>query len=327
MKNELKRNLPYTKTIVYLSVLTALSGVLTALVGELLLPFAAAFYASLLLFEKNSKKTLSIVMGIALVALNVAVGVAMKSYIPILSIEVILVALAIFYMYSKGMGKGECAFTVTAITTLMLLLSLIFAAFYSQGEYTWEAVASFYSELYESSRFGFVEQLTDLTAALPNGTAEMLFSAEEAGAMFDSVVNSLISYIIIIGFFIAGITFKIFSAVVFRCSNNPAKIKAWRFSTSNIVAYFYIALIVLSFFVGSSTDIFSVTVSNLYNIFMFVYAYIGFGYVKKSRLCICYSACCDSLYVRLCNNSLFNVRCLLHLWKKQERRSCRAIIS
>ncbi len=278
MDNKLRENLPYTKTIVYIAVLAALSGVLTSLVGELLLPFAAAFYAALLLFEKNTKKTLSVFIGVAIVVANVAIGIAMKSYIPILSIEIVLVAFAIFYMYSKGFGKGECVFIVTAIITVMLVLSLIFSAFYAQGEYTWEAVNSFYSEFYENAKLDFIEQLTDITAALPDGTAEMIFSTEEAGNMFDSIVSALISFLIIIGFFIAGITFKIFSLIVRTCADKQDAIKAWSFSTSNVVAYFYIALILLSFFVGAGTDVIAVTVSNLYNVFMFVYAYIGFKY-------------------------------------------------
>ena len=79
------------------------------------------------------------------------------------------------------------------------------------------------------------------------------------------------------GFITSGIAMKVFGAIVSRCAENNEEIKNWRFSASRLYAYFYVILIILSLFTTSSTDIFSVSVLNLYNIFLVIFAYIGFN--------------------------------------------------
>ncbi|MBQ8414510.1 MAG: hypothetical protein IJX58_04605, partial [Clostridia bacterium] len=43
-----------------------------------------------------------------------------------------------------------------------------------------------------------------------------------------------------------------------------------------VYAYFYILLVILSLFATNADSIFAVSVLNLYNIFMVVFAYVGF---------------------------------------------------
>jgi hypothetical protein len=122
--------------------------------------------------------------------------------------------------------------------------------------------------------------INGITSSLGNGNAAVLINPDDALLLFNTLINSLISVIVICGFLIAGVTFKIFGALVGRIDNEPSVVYNWRFSTSNVFAYFYIAVMLLSLFLGVSTDIFSLTVSNLYNVLSAVYAYIGYNYVS-----------------------------------------------
>ena len=79
-----------------------------------------------------------------------------------------------------------------------------------------------------------------------------------------------------------GFTMKIFTAISARLAEDNRHVLCWRFSTTNIFAYFYVALVFISMFTSSGTGVFALTVANLYNIFMIIYAYIGFNFALAS---------------------------------------------
>ena len=88
----------------------------------------------------------------------------------------------------------------------------------------------------------------------------------------------LLSFLVIISFAICGFSMKIFTSVTAKSSDKPEEIFKWRFTATSVVAYFYVALTVISLFASSTASIFSVTVANLYNIFLAVFAYLGFNF-------------------------------------------------
>ena len=76
-----------------------------------------------------------------------------------------------------------------------------------------------------------------------------------------------------------GISLKLFTFITWKKCDDKDYVIKWRFTTPSLYAYFYIALIFVSMFTMANVSIFTVCVSNLYNIFMIVYAYIGFNFV------------------------------------------------
>jgi hypothetical protein len=97
-------------------------------------------------------------------------------------------------------------------------------------------------------------------------------------AAFDAQLSMVISYIVIVGFVLVGISMKTFDAVFSRIAEDKSPVISWRFMTSNVFAYFYIILVVLSILTSMSNGVLGIAVGNLYNIFMVVYAYVGFNY-------------------------------------------------
>ena len=101
-------------------------------------------------------------------------------------------------------------------------------------------------------------------------------AGETVVALFNAQINMIISYLLIGGFIITGLSMKLFGSIVGKCSEDNTKIQNWRFSATRIYAYFYVALILASLFTTSTDSIFAISVLNLYNIFLVVFAYIGY---------------------------------------------------
>ncbi len=276
MNTELRNRLPYMRAIISLSVITLLSGAAIAFFGDLMLPISAAFYAALLIYERKdkTKRLFSIFTPIIIVGINVALG----NYIPVVAVEMILVAFAIFFTYTRGMQKSEAVFAVTVIIAAMTLLSLIIVSMLEMGSFSFDAVVEYYNNLYASAKEAFVSSVTDWVSSVPGADASGILTTSQIIELFDSVIDVLASMLFLVAFFLAGATFKIFSLVVFRCTEKPDDIVRWRFMTSNVFAYAAAAFIIVSAFFSSGADIFSIAMYNISNIFIFIYAYLGFNY-------------------------------------------------
>jgi hypothetical protein len=87
----------------------------------------------------------------------------------------------------------------------------------------------------------------------------------------------VISYIVIICFAVVGIAMKLFVKLYTRLCEDISHTIYWRFMTTSVFAYFYITLMFLSVFTSTSGGVFGIAIGNLYNIFLIVYAYVGFN--------------------------------------------------
>ena len=278
MKIKLSGKLPYNKTIAALSVLGVLSGFLTVLVGEIFLPLSAGVISALFVFEERKWRPVSIAAGVAVIALDVVTGLLIASPAPTLSVEIISIAVLVAFLFRKGKGKAETAFYVTALSALLLIVTFLFVAFEQTGVYTFASAKEFYSELYSTLKQTTVERFTALS--LENGV--QVIDEATIAQLFDSVVSSLVAVVAVVAFAVAGITLKVFSAVAKRISDNPDYVLSWRFVASTPVAYFFLGLVVISFFAGGGNDTFAITVNNLYTIFAIVFAYTGFAYLHRA---------------------------------------------
>ncbi|MBQ8584160.1 MAG: hypothetical protein IJ488_06090 [Clostridia bacterium] len=280
MKAELNSKANYKSAILALSIFTVISGILSTLFGVLVLPVSAASLAALMIYDKSTKRIPTVISACLVFLFNLVIGIFSGEPIPSLSLEIIFIAFVIAFMYTKGSEKGECAFWITAIASLFIVIAFVLDGFYAVGEVSLSALKEHYLGIYSAFKDEFLTGINGITSSLGDGNAAVLISPDDALVLFNSLVNSLISVIVICGFVIAGVTFKVFGAIVGRIDREPSTVYNWRFSTSNVFAYFYIALLLLSLFAGASTDIFSLTVSNLYTVLSVVYAYVGYNYVS-----------------------------------------------
>ena len=287
MKNELKKNLTYKKTMLILSVLCIFCGLLTLLITEMVIPFTAAFLAAIFLFEREGSRRFSYTVCAILILINIAAFFIPEQIPTFASLTVIAFAFLMYRSYMKGSEKSECAFLMTAASALVLGFTVIAIPMFAYGQFDFDVVTEFYGGIISLLREEMILSVNELLFDLSAGGSPILLDADQFGDLFDRQLSMIISYVIIFAFFLVGAAFKLFSIVVSKCADNVKGIFLWRFRTSNVFAYFYFILAVATFFIASSDSIFAITVLNLYNILMFVYFYVGFtvavGYLSRGR--------------------------------------------
>ena len=277
MKNELKKNLKYEKTMLILSLLCVASGFLTLIISEVMIPVAAALLAAIFLFESGKRRRFSYVVAAALLLINVA-SFFIPDVIPgFFSITIIAFAFIISRAFIKENEKSEAAFWMTAIATLVITLTFISAPMIAANQLDFGIVKTFYENLVSLLREEIILSLNAALQGMTEQGAPVFVDVSQVNELFDYQLNMIISYVIIFAFFLSGATLKLFSIVVAKCADNTKSIFLWRFKTSSVFAYFYIILTIVTFFITSADSVFNITVLNLYNVLMFVYFYVGFN--------------------------------------------------
>ena len=271
MQLVLKNTVSYKSTITVLSILTALSGFGCMLVGYLFLPFAAAFYAALLVYENSSKRIASYMVPIGIFVANFLA----KGFFSLEAVAYVVIGVIIYVSSKRGTSKGETAFWTTLTLTVLFFVSAIFLAFDYVGAIGLTSIKQFFSNLFITSKTQCVELLTSLTTADEEGIKYFVCTPHEAEALFHEFVILLIPITILAAFLLSGLTFKIFSATVRRCSGNDSIINLWNFRVSNFIAYFYIAVAILSIFAATDKSAFSYVLITLNTVLSAVFAYIG----------------------------------------------------
>ena len=267
-----KRSPRGSVTQLLLSLIALAATFLSAVFGELFVIAASASLALIMCFEKGGKRVFSICISILVLIISFALG----GFYSLIGAEILLVALAISVSVSLNRPKAECAAIVTAIVTACMIGSLALGAISVTGDATAEAIFSYYSDLFDEVKTSFIDSTKAQIEAMPNTPGNYLELVDSVALLFDSFIYSMISFLVIASFAVAGFTLKLFSYFITEFSDDGSRIYEWRFTLSSITAYATAIIIILSFFASNSTDLFSLTVVNLYNIFSIVFAYVGF---------------------------------------------------
>lgn len=268
MIRELKDTHTYKKTMLILSVLTFFSGLIYSVIGEISLPFSAAFLAALFLYEKPQGRILSYIIPAVTVLLNVLID----GLYGLLSVEYVIIALVMVLVYRFGGTKAECAIYLTVIVGVFVLLSLYLGAGRATGSFSVDTAFEYYNTILSDAERQAVE-IYSSAAAENQG-----ISPEEIDLMFHEIRIQTVSLLAAIAFLISGITIKLFAAVILRVSKRGILISFAHFLPTNITAYSYAIILVLSIFSGTEST-FGIVMLNLSNVLMLVFAYIGVRYV------------------------------------------------
>ena len=268
MKFELKNNHSYKKTVLFFFLMTLLFSVLTILFGEIILPFAAAFFAALLTVE-SGKRMFSIIAAAIAIVLSFIPG----SFPSTLGVALVIIGFALFIMYRASFTKCDTAVVLTLLFSVTIIFSVFFMVFKITGEYSFGHAFTYINELYVEFRDELARQMLISYSAMPE-MSELGFTEQIIRDAIDSVVNYLISLVLIIGFFLTGVTIKLYSFVLSKLHAEPSEVAAWRFVTPSVFAYFYIALFLVSTFITGS-GVIEIVILNLSNLFLFIYAYVG----------------------------------------------------
>ena len=272
MKTELKTSLSRNKTLLLISLLSLLFGALSCVFGEIMLPLLVGALAALYLFDSKSPRTFSITVSVIILALNLA-GVILGITSSLFGPCAIILAFIASYSFVRGQSKADSAYVMTIISAVFTVIGCIILAMMEQGEYTLEAVGVFYGEILDSLRAIFISSMSELYTA-----SGFEISQEIIAAAFDMQVRLIVAYLLIGGFLLVGLSMKVFSLAVALLAEEKKHIAEWRFATTNIFAYFYLILTLASMFVMSADSLFAVSVLNLYNIFLVIFAYVGFNF-------------------------------------------------
>ena len=281
MKTELKTSLSNKKTLLLLSFLSIFISAVSCVMVELILPALIGALSALYLFDTDKKRIFSIATSVVILSINLA-AILFEISASMFGPAAIIVSFIISRAFVKGENKADTAYISTMVCSLFILAGALLFAMVNVGEYTIDAALEFYSKIADELKAIFVESMYEIyTAAGVQVTEELMI------AVFDQIKNMIISYILIVGFVIVGLGMKIFSFITKKCSMDKHYINEWSFSATNVHAYFYVILALVYMFIGTTDSIFAISVMNLYNIFMVVFAYIGFNFVLdrfKSRM-------------------------------------------
>lgn len=276
MKVNLNEKLSAKKTLLILSLFAIFTALLCVILSDILLPVLVALLAALLCFDQGTKKIYAYSTVAAVLAINIIGCFFIGQFLMFWGVYALILAFVIYRFASKGKSKMECVFISTILYSAFIIISFVIFAMIQCGEASLDAVSQYYSQVIENLRVIFVDNMYANISEAYAGT-ELALSPEMLSQAFDMVISNIISFIFISGFIFSGIAFKIFTATTLRYAEDKEYILNWRFATPSLYAYFYLILIVVSLFTASGTGAFAVCVSNLYNIFMVVYAYIGFN--------------------------------------------------
>ena len=271
MNDNSKTSTMKMKTLLLISLLSIFLGAISCVIGEFILPFLAGALAVVYLFDSNKYRLCSVILSIVLLIINL-VGFLTVRTVTLFAPAAIILALIISLSFSKRESKSDAAYLMTIISAAFSVVKYILYAMVDQGEYTFEAVKVFFTDLHDSLRLVVIESFTEIYAASGLAIGEDIIAA-----VFDMQVKMMISYILIGGFVTTGIAMKTFGVIVSRFSDDKKSISEWRFKATNIFAYSYMILVLLSVFMVSADNIFAVSVLNLYNLFLVIFAYVGFN--------------------------------------------------
>jgi hypothetical protein len=264
----------YKRSFTFIAIVSSVFALLCIFAGYIALPFAAAFYATMLTYEKKEKRIFSYVIPAAFFVLNIFVN----GLYSLEGIAYVIVGLILYFTYKYGTSKGEAALYVTVAIFVMMLLSLLFIAFYAIESADFSLAIDFYIDIINEQKSAFVELLSS-TKEMVNGIPIDAISESEAEALYRAFTLLFFPVFVICAFLLAGLTFKTFTLNLRRYSESKTKINSWHFGTNSSLAYFYLAVFIVNIFTSGSEEIYAIVIMFISLVLSVVYAYLGFKFI------------------------------------------------
>ena len=264
-------NFSYMRVMVRYTLLTLLSALGCSFFGYVFLPFAAAFYATILLFENPAKRVVSYVLPVIVLAINFL----LRGMYSLEAVAYLIVGLLICFCIRRNKSKGETAFWLSFAILVCLVVSALLLIFELSNKAGYASVSKFYSDTFNEYRKVFLDTVTSLIHEDSDGIQSFAYNLYEANLLFRELIIYLIPVAFLLSFVISGLTLKVFCRAVARNAEEDSDIYAWHFGASNVISYFFIAVSFLAFMSNSDGSAFSYVLFTLNTIFTAVFAYIG----------------------------------------------------
>ncbi len=271
MQFSIQRQIKNKNALANITIFTALTSIGCILFSYLLLPVASAFYAALLMYENQKKRFFSYVIPIVVFLFNFL----LNGIFSFDGIACFIIGTFIFVLCKKGISKGESAFWISMLMVASFTVSAILIGVPFIAPDGSSGVVAFYDFLIETAKAEFSEFLASLVLVEENGYSVFAYNPIEAEQLFNGLIIFIVPVMILTAIVLSGVSLKIFSSLISRYSGEDCGISIWRFSTTNFVAYFYLAIAIIAMLSRSDGSIFSQIIISLDIIFAPVFAYIG----------------------------------------------------
>ena len=243
--------------------------------GIILIPLASVFLTLLFLSERGARPTFSVIASVIAVSVDFAFN-ALYSLCVLVSVAVaFLVYLA---LTRNAFTKGECAILVTILIAVLFGYMMLTSAFFELGSVDLNAALDYYASMVDELRAEWQSISENLIAKSASAGQDISVNAELLLAMFDSMVASTVSLVAIFAFLLAGIMFKLLGAALGVVLVDRRVIDGWQFILTPAYAYAFVGAYVISIFL-TEADVFGITVLNFVNVFIAIFAYLGFTFV------------------------------------------------
>ena len=274
MKFQVKESAKSLKAKVILSLFAVFGAVAVAILsqlGFLLIPLLAAPLAVLLITEIDSRRIFSIVVPILVVAIDVACNLIYSFN----CLSAVVVAVIIYIAVRYGfLAKSESAIFALVVASILAVISFVMFGCYYVGSFDLARVMEAYNGMLSEFEGVWIDAMKQYVLADETGELAATLTDDVIREMYAIVVNSAFSMLVAAVFLAIGLTYKLFERMLIKRTAYPEALLAWRFSLTPVYAIFYIALSVLSMF--ADREIFGIVIANLTNIFMFIFAYLGY---------------------------------------------------
>ena len=288
MNIKLKNKFKYRSTVALLAFLSLFSGavgIIYGVTGFVMLPLTSAFLAALICVEK--RRIASVCVSSLLIIGEILIG--FLDYFTFTSLSSVLLAAIISVFYLKKMDKSESVTFSTLATALIILISAVVYIISTTNASTLMEAYEHFVSVYNGFKESVIESVMSMT--VDSQTSNATITRESLEEVFGAYLNCIVAIVTIIAFTLIGLAHKIFRKLMIVYSEDENYANTWRFTPYAPFAYFYFVLMIGSMFSMDTSSVISVSVLNLYLIFMLVFAYIGYGFTAfwirtrgKSRL-------------------------------------------
>ena len=197
-------------------------------------------------------------------------------YFTLTSLSSVAVAIIISAFYLKKKDKFTSAVFATIVTSFMIFASAVICIICTTEASSVSGAYEYFLVAYNSFKDGVTSSTLEMMSQSPLYDAS--FSVEYVELILDAYLNCIVAIVSILAFLLVGLGYKLFCKLVSAYSQNKNGINSWQFIPHGAFAYFYFALLVLSMFSMDTESVISVSIANLYLIFMAMFAYVGYSF-------------------------------------------------
>lgn len=249
------------------------------LIGELMLPLAVATMAIVFVLENGKRRIFSIVIP----AVAIAADVIIHGTFSYLALEATILAVIIAMFFLRG-SKAECSFWLTLTVFIFSLFSMALLAYSETNTFDLDAFIDYYIGLYETAEALMLAAFEEAMATAGTGIDGISgIDSSLIPTLLSRIASLIPSIIIVCGFVIGGVSLKIFSAILRLICDEESRVRisAWRFvlPKAMYVAFWVAAALNLIAGLLGDSGMFSIVVSNVYNVLLYVFVYVGLGVV------------------------------------------------